>query len=165
MKGALSLTDGVVVLERFRADDMEAHLAGEDEEQARRFGWWPRRSGPEQFRALLAEDEASWSRGGPNFRLATRVRGELVGGCELRVRKPGSATVSYWTFASHRGCGYATRATRLLCDWAFEALRLERVEAHVEEDNAASVGVARAAGFIGTPRRDDEGLLVLERRA
>jgi RimJ/RimL family protein N-acetyltransferase len=52
-----------------------------------------------------------------------------------------------------------------LCDWAFEVLRVERVEAHVEEDNAASLGVARAAGFVGTPRRDDEGLLVLERRA
>ena len=37
----LTLTDGVVLLDRFTADDMDAHLAGEDEEQARRFGWWP----------------------------------------------------------------------------------------------------------------------------
>jgi RimJ/RimL family protein N-acetyltransferase len=144
---------------------MEAHLVGEDEEQARRLGWWPRRSGPAQFRALLADDEAGWSRGGPNLRLATRVRGELVGGCELRVREPGLATVSYWTFAPHRGRGYAKRAARLFCDWAFGALALERVEAHVEEDNPASLGVARGAGFVETARRNDEGLLVLERRA
>ena len=30
------LTDGVVVLDRYRADDVDAHLAGEDEETARR---------------------------------------------------------------------------------------------------------------------------------
>jgi RimJ/RimL family protein N-acetyltransferase len=155
----------VIVLDRLRTDDMEAHLAGEDEEQARRLGWWPKRSGPEQFRAMLAEDDLSWHKGGPRFRFAVRVDGELVGGCEVFVRVSGPASASYWTFPVFRGRGYATRATRLLVDWALTDLGVDTVEVHVEEDNLPSLGVARAAGFESTGRRDDRGLLVFERRA
>jgi len=36
---AASLTDGTVVLDAFQPEDASSHLAGEDEEQARRFGW------------------------------------------------------------------------------------------------------------------------------
>ena len=32
-----TLTDGVVVLDAFSSDDVDAHVGGEDEEQARRF--------------------------------------------------------------------------------------------------------------------------------
>jgi len=35
------LHDGVVALTRYTGNDAAAHLAGEDEETARRFGWWP----------------------------------------------------------------------------------------------------------------------------
>ena len=144
---------------------METHLAGEDEEQARRFGWWPTKSGPEEFRVMLAADELSWGRGGPSFRFATRVSGELVGGCEIRLRESRLATVSYWTFPAHRGRGYAQRAVRLACDWAFDALRLDCVEAHIEDDNLSSGAVAGGAGFEPTGRLDDDGLRVLERRS
>jgi RimJ/RimL family protein N-acetyltransferase len=155
----------VIVLDRLRTDDMEAHLAGEDEEQARRLGWWPKRSGPDQFRAVVAQDELSWRKGGPRFKFAARVRGELVGGCEVVVRVPGPASVAYWIFPPFRGRGHATRAARLLVDWAFADLGLGQVEVHVEEDNLPSLGVARGAGFEATGRRDDRGLLVFERRA
>ena len=40
----LRLTDGAVVLDAFQPEDAASHLAGEDEELARRFGWFPRRS-------------------------------------------------------------------------------------------------------------------------
>ena len=33
--------DGIIFLNRYTDDDIPAHLAGEDEETARRFGWWP----------------------------------------------------------------------------------------------------------------------------
>ena len=36
-----SLTDGVIVLNGHTDDDVAAHLAGEDDETARWFGWWP----------------------------------------------------------------------------------------------------------------------------
>jgi len=37
-------SDGVVRLTGFASDDVEAHLEGEDEETARRLGWWPNSS-------------------------------------------------------------------------------------------------------------------------
>jgi RimJ/RimL family protein N-acetyltransferase len=143
---------------------MGAHLAGEDEEQARRFGWWPKRSGPDEFRALLAADEQEWASGGSRRRFAARVRGELVGGCELRLREHGQAEASYWTFAPFRGRGYATRATALLAEWAFAQLGVQTVELHVEADNSASRRVAERASFVLTRRRTRDGLLVYERQ-
>jgi RimJ/RimL family protein N-acetyltransferase len=160
--GRVALTDGVVVLDRLREDDMHAHLAGEDEEQARRFGWWPLRSGPEHFRAMLAADERDWQSGGPRRRFAARVTGELVGGCELRRRADGHAEASYWTFPQHRRRGYATRAVRLLARWAFDELGVERIELHVEPDNAGSRRVAERAGFRRSARTTGDGLLVYE---
>jgi hypothetical protein len=44
------ITDGVVELGAHTMADLDAHLAGEDEETARRFGWWPRASTPETVR-------------------------------------------------------------------------------------------------------------------
>ena len=162
--GRGSLTDGVVVLDRFRAEDMGAHLAGEDEEQARRFGWWPKCSGPDQFRRLLAEDERGWCDGGSRRRFAARVGGTLVGGCELRVRGTRAAEASYWTFPDYRGRGYAVHCLDVLCRWAFDELGLDLVEVHIEGDNTPSRRVAAKAGFADTGRRTDDRLRVYERR-
>jgi RimJ/RimL family protein N-acetyltransferase len=141
---------------------MEAHLAGEDEEQARRLGWWPKRSGPEQFRQMLADDQRDWTTGGSRRKFAARVAGTLVGGAEVRVVGEGLARISYWTFPQFRDQGLATRATRLVCAWAFEEFEIERIEACIQEDNLASRGVATGAGFCDTGRRNEEGLLVYE---
>jgi RimJ/RimL family protein N-acetyltransferase len=55
--------------------------------------------------------------------------------------------VGYWLAVSERGKGHATRAVRLLADWALEVLELPAVEIHVLPGNAASHAVARRAGF------------------
>src|SRR6266571_3692807 len=56
------LTDGVVVLDGHTLDDLDAHLAGEDEEQARRLGWYPASSTPETVRtAMLASPVAPFT--------------------------------------------------------------------------------------------------------
>jgi hypothetical protein len=51
--GVPTLTDGAVVLDAFTLDDADPHLAGEDEEHARRFGWFPRSSTPETVRSAI----------------------------------------------------------------------------------------------------------------
>ena len=111
---------------------------------------------------MVADDEQAWRSGGQRRRFATRVGGELVGGCEVRLRGSGLATISYWTFPAHRGRGYATRATRLLAAWAFAELEVDRIGVHVEDDNVASLAVARGAGFVDTGRVDSDGLRILE---
>ena len=144
------LSDGVVVLDGFTLDDADAHLAGEDEEHARRFGWYPARSTPDTVRAAILHWRQEWSSGGTRRAFATRnaTTGELVGGCELRLMEPRLAHLSYWTFPAHRRRGFASRAVRLASDYAFAQLGAERLEIHVASDNVASRGVALSAGFV-----------------
>lgn len=144
------LTDGAVILKGFSLRDAADHLAGEDEEQARRFGWYPKRSTPDTVRRAIRRWQRNWRRS--EFRRAWAARdatsGELVGGCELRLQGGGLAHVSYWTLRDYRRRGFASRATRLACDLAFSEWGINTIEAHVEPDNLASRKTALRAGFL-----------------
>jgi RimJ/RimL family protein N-acetyltransferase len=55
----------------------------------------------------------------------------------------------FWAVAAaHRGRGYAAEAAAAMAGFAFEALRVERVVATTERDNAASIGVMRKIGMV-----------------
>jgi RimJ/RimL family protein N-acetyltransferase len=167
VSAAPRLSDGVVVLDRHRLSDADAHLAGEDEEQARRFGWYPAASTRVGVRRAIRRWQRQWSSGGARRAFAIRdgQTGALAGGCEVRVGEDGLAEISYWVFPPFRGRGFARRAIGLACEWAFAELRVERMEIYVEPDNAASrsaalragfteEGVLRARGRFGEERRD-----------
>jgi RimJ/RimL family protein N-acetyltransferase len=143
------LEDGVIALDAHTLSDVTAHVAGEDAEQARRFGWHPKRSTLETATAAIEAWQAQWAAGGPRRALAIReLPGRaLAGGCELRLEGDGRAALSYWTFPAFRGRGFATRAVRLVTAWAFAQLHVARVELLIEPDNDASLAVARRAGF------------------
>src|SRR5436190_20847146 len=141
------LSDGEVVLDGFRLADWPAHLAGDDDEFARRFGWKPGDSRAETVRAAIQRWQRGWQREGRVRAWAVRAAGRLAGGCELRLREDAIGELSYWTLAGHRGKGYATRAVRLACRHAFAEMAIARIELFIEPDNAASLAVARAAGF------------------
>lgn len=145
-----TLTDGIVVLNGYTLEDIAAHLAGEDDETARRFGWYPAHSTPETVRAAILDWQADWAAEGPRRAFAAReaTTGVLVGGCEIRLKEEGIAHMSWWTNAAFRGRGYASRAARLACAFAFRELEVERMEVYIETDNLASRGVARKAGFV-----------------
>jgi [ribosomal protein S5]-alanine N-acetyltransferase len=55
--------------------------------------------------------------------------------------------VGYWLAPEARGAGHATRAVRLICDWGFETLELERIDLFAATGNPASQRVAERAGF------------------
>jgi RimJ/RimL family protein N-acetyltransferase len=57
------------------------------------------------------------------------------------------AEVGYWLARQARGQGHATRAARLICDWGFAQLGLERIELQAAAGNRASQRVAERAGF------------------
>jgi RimJ/RimL family protein N-acetyltransferase len=75
--------------------DAPAHVAGEDEETARRFGWWPRHSTEVRVRAAYADWARSWRDDGPRRTFAVRdlESRALVGGCELRLGPDASGGV------------------------------------------------------------------------
>jgi RimJ/RimL family protein N-acetyltransferase len=156
-----TFTDQVVVLDGHSLADTASHLAGEDEEQARRFGWFPKRSTEATVRAAIERWQEQWRTGGPTRAFAVReaATGRLVGGCEVRLGERGVATMSYWVFPLFRGRGYATRAVGLVCDYAFSELAVRLIELHVAADNSASRGVARRAGFVERPGPARQGEL------
>ena len=144
------LSDGVVVLDCLTLADAHTHWAGEDDEQARRFGWYPRRSTLDGVRAFMLECQRQWREGGPRRTLAIRMvdTRALVGGCETRLQPDGSAEVSWWIFPEHRRHGLAARGVRLMLDYFSNTLGVTRFIAFIEPDNHASRGVARTAGFV-----------------
>ncbi|HTV67395.1 MAG TPA: GNAT family protein [Rhizobiaceae bacterium] len=99
-----------------------------------------------------------------DFRLGTAVpffifdneTGKLVGGVTLGNIRHGvsqSGHIGYWIGVKHAGKGFMVEAVQLLTAFAFETLRLHRIEAACIPDNARSIRVLEKAGF----RR--EGLL------
>jgi RimJ/RimL family protein N-acetyltransferase len=142
------LDDGVVVLNRHTDDDAPAHLDGEDEETARRFGWWPETSTLATVQDAFARWAHNWETGGPLRAFATREQatGRLVGGCELQIKPGEPANLSYWTNATDRGHGYASRSLVLLLGYA-RSIGIRDAEAHVATDNHASRRVAGHAGL------------------
>src|SRR5205085_12362895 len=82
-----------------------------------------------------------------------RSAGERLGGAMLMVRREGAPVEVGFLFArSAWGRGVATEAARALLAHAFGQLRLPRVEAFIDPENAASAAVLRKAGMR------DEGL-------
>lgn len=87
--------------------------------------------------------------GRPMFAYAVRSLTELLmGGCELRMRSAGVASISYWLFPVFRGQGHAVRAVELLCEAARAVEGLNRLEARIAPDNERSRRVAEKAGFF-----------------
>jgi RimJ/RimL family protein N-acetyltransferase len=144
----LELRGNRIFLNAHTDEDVAAHVAGEDEETARRFGWWPKRSTEETVRAAYADWARNWREDGPRRTFAAREAqaGALVGGCELQIRPDGSGEVAYWTNTGRRGQGYARESLLLLIGYA-ASIGVTSLEAHIAPDNHASRRVAESAGF------------------
>ena len=143
-----TLTDGVILLDSHTVEDAEAHFAGEDMEMVRRFDGSEKAS-VEQLRGAMRRWMDMRAAGGPQFAYAMRdLSGALMGGCELQRRRRDTTHVSYWSYAGFRGHGYASRALALVCAAAAKIEGVEMIEAHIDADNTASLGVASRNGFI-----------------
>ena len=155
-------SDDLIVLNQHTAEDVEDHLAGEDEETARQFGWWPRRSTRQTIQRGFANWADNWRNHGPvhTFAMRDKPTGKLLGGCQLRKRVDGSAEVSYWTGAPYRGRGLTQRALRLLCLHARDEA-IGHLEAHISVNNPASQVVATAVGFTPRDRFHDDGNVMI----
>src|SRR6476620_11167852 len=85
------LSDGVILLDAHRMEDAEAHLLGEDEEMRRRFDAVRPATLNETRQALERWIAARDCGGDPMFAYAMReLSGQLIGGCELRMRSANS---------------------------------------------------------------------------
>ncbi|WP_246998358.1 GNAT family N-acetyltransferase [Halosolutus gelatinilyticus] len=62
-------------------------------------------------------------------------------------QETGNAELGYWVAPEHHGRGYGTEATRLTVEYAFQQLRLHRVDARVFEFNEPSRRLLESVGF------------------
>ena len=84
------------------------------------------------------------------FLIHDRLSGALVGGITLGNIRRGvaqSGQIGYWTGERYAGQGYMSAAIALTTDYAFDTLRLHRIEAACIPDNARSIRVLEKAGF------------------
>jgi ribosomal-protein-alanine N-acetyltransferase len=103
---------------------------------------------PEQFSAFLKrcrrDDCAS-------FLICRIDDGVIVGSINLsQIFRGGfqNAYLGYYIGAEHSGRGHMREALGLMLRYAFEHLRLHRLEANIQPGNAASIALVRRAGFV-----------------
>jgi RimJ/RimL family protein N-acetyltransferase len=167
MRGVSHLpSDGVIRLDDFLSSDVPTLiLADQDFEHRRRFevplGFEPSIQHAEQTLATWFRNQDA----GLGWALAVRdcVTDEALGGCELRPSGTDAAQLSYWTYPAHRSRGIGTRAVALMCRWAFEQFRFERIELAIDCDNQPSRMIALRNGFSECGLRDGRVRYVKER--
>ena len=90
-----------------------------------------------------------WSKGNEyNFAIINQRNGTLLGVCGLNKIDNDNriANIAYWVRSSRKGKGIASSVVRLLARFAFEELKLNRVEIIPAIGNKASQRVAMKAG-------------------
>jgi RimJ/RimL family protein N-acetyltransferase len=148
-----TLRDGDLVLRPKRPEDADALTAACQDPEIARWTFVPSpytRADAERFIAISQEEAAA---GTAAHLVATGATDDrLLGSFSLMEidRERGSGEIGYWVAAGARGRGIATRATRLLADWAADELGLTRIEILPHKDNTPSRRVAEKLGFRDT---------------
>jgi RimJ/RimL family protein N-acetyltransferase/8-oxo-dGTP pyrophosphatase MutT (NUDIX family) len=147
-----TLTDGEVTLRPWRDEDVTDAVAGHDEVIAHWFGWPADGVTPERMQKAIRDWRVSFADDRSVVGFAIDDRGTLAGSVDIRRRDTGVGELSWALYAGQRGRGVATRAVRLLADWALTdpghgGLGYSRIEAKVEPGNEASLRVATRAGL------------------
>lgn len=84
------------------------------------------------------------------FLVCRLADGAIVGSVNLsQIFRGGfqNAYLGYYVGAPFVGRGYTTEALQLILRYAFQELKLHRLEANIQPANAASIGVIKRAGF------------------
>lgn len=153
---AEALTNGEISLRLWDSDDIAPLVALVNDTAIDRFTMVPQPYGVEDAKRWLASHGRDRLTGGSiAFAIVDAAEGTLLGSIDLRVPDWQNMVgeLGYLVGADARGRGVAPTAARLLSDWGFESVGLERIEIYVEPENEPSQRVAEKAGF------NREGLL------
>lgn len=142
-----TLSDGRVQLRPFQLEDVAAHVAGDDPEQAKWLSGGP--STIEGTSAWVDKNLKHWENGGPvfNFAVVDLATGQLAGMVEANTDwqrldglHEGDANISYALYPKFRGQGLISRAVALLEDFLRQK-GVKRAVIRVEPENAASIAI------------------------
>ena len=143
------LADDVVRLEPLaRALAPEMRWVIEPDPDIAAFTYIPTRPADGFLEHWLGRYEDGWWTG-ERAGFALRIDGEALGFAafvKLDLEQH-EGEIGYVVARAARGRGAATRAVRLLTDWGFAGLGLQRIELRIDAQNEASERVAERAGY------------------
>jgi RimJ/RimL family protein N-acetyltransferase len=150
------ITDGVVWLRLPADEDVPRIVEACRDPEVSRYTTVPNPYQPSHTVEWMQRGLAGLAAGTDLHTVIAEARGEDVFGTislhEIN-RYASRCVAGYLIGPWARGRGIAARSLRLLCRFAFDDLRLERVEVTIEPENAASRATAESVGFA------QEGLL------
>jgi RimJ/RimL family protein N-acetyltransferase len=120
------------------------------EEDVRRYTRLPTEARPEYAAGWLARYEEGW-RDGSRAGFAIEAPDGAFLGLVMFVQlehQGRQGEIGYVVAPAARRRGVATRAVRLLTEWGFSELRLERIELWIDTTNPGSERVAERAGYL-----------------
>ena len=175
------LVDGPTALRAWRDSDLQALVVACQDPEISRWTRVPHPYGPSDARAYLLQRHDTLHAGAsaPFAIVSSADRDQLLGSISLMrfSWQHARAEVGYWLAKDARVQGHATRAVRLINEWGFRHLGLERIDLLAATGNPASQRVAERCGFTreavlrsylpGKEGRQDMvafGLLASERR-
>jgi ribosomal-protein-alanine N-acetyltransferase len=146
-RGSALLVGSRVLIRDLTSDDRDELIALN--RASRRFyeGWVSPPTTLEQFAAYLErcrhDDFAS-------FLVCRKNDGAIIGAVNLSQIARGnfqSAYMGFYVGAPFAGQGYMVEALRLVLEYAFGELKLHRLEANIQPDNATSIALIKRLGF------------------
>lgn len=85
-----------------------------------------------------------------NFAVCEKGSDNLVGVINLNNIIRGcvmQASLGYYAVVHYAGQGYLREGMKLVIDESFQVMKLHRLEAHIQPDNLASIGLVKRLGF------------------
>jgi RimJ/RimL family protein N-acetyltransferase len=150
------LADGELLLRPWRIGDAPELVAAWGDPDIGRWTGVPEQRDLAAAERWIAGDLARRQRG-LSLDLVIETGGLVVGEVGLVGFQAADSTaeVGWWLARAHRGRGHASRAVRLLTDWAVDELSVGALVARCHRANPAAGAVARRAGFVGPEPEPD----------
>ena len=152
MERDIELTDGFITLHPYQMGDIDSLYQAVREsipEVSLWMNWCHPGYSIEESRTWVEGRAERWDRGTAyDFAITKATGGQYCGGCGLSHLwfDTGLANLGYWVRTSETRKGTATAATLLLARFAFNELKLNRLEIIAAVGNMASLRVAEKAG-------------------
>jgi RimJ/RimL family protein N-acetyltransferase len=145
------LIDGATALRAWRDSDLDGLVAACQDPEISRWTRVPHPYGTADARGYLLQrhDALHTGTAAPFAIVAAADRDQLLGSISLMrfSWKNARAEVGYWLAKEARGHGHVTRAVRLISEWGFRHLGLQRIDLMAATENPASQRVAERCGF------------------
>jgi RimJ/RimL family protein N-acetyltransferase len=145
------LIEGPTALRAWRDSDLEPLVTACQDREISRWTRVPFPYGPSDARNYLLQRHDALHAGAsaPFAIVLAEDRDHLLGSISLMrfSWKNGRGEVGYWLAREARGQGHTTRAVRLITNWGFVHLGLQRIDLMAATGNPASQRVAERCGF------------------